>query len=125
MLCVSCLISAAVGSYLFQRVRSEGKDSRFDAIRHSPSRFATAFVGQAAWVSLCMMPILAVNSIPAAALSAALPRLLATDVLGLGLWVGGFAVEVAADRQKSRWVHARRAKEHDEEFMTRGLFGKR
>ena len=113
-----------MGSYLFQRVLSEGRDSRFDTIRRSPPKFLAAFLAQSAWVSLCLMPVLALNAVPATAL-AAVPRLLATDVLGLGLWAGGFAIEVLADRQKSEWLRAKRAKEHDEQFLTRGLFSKR
>lgn len=113
-----------MGSYLFQRVLSEGKDSRFDEIKKSPPRFATAFFGQAVWVSLCLMPVIVLNAVPAVAFSA-VPRVAATDVLGLAVWAGGFAFEVAADRQKSRWLKEKREKKHSEEFLTKGLFSKR
>ena len=113
-----------MGSYLFQRVLQEGKDSRFDEIKKSPPKFAVAFFAQATWVSLCLMPVIALNAIPAATF-AALPALRATDVLGLSLYVGGLAFEVTADRQKSRWAREKREKVHDEEFLTRGLWSKR
>lgn len=120
----SSLGITSVGSYLFQRILSDGRDARFDDIRHSPPKFALAFLGQAVWVSLCLMPVLALNAVPKVAF-AAVPRLLPTDLLGLGLWLAGFALEVAADRQKARWLREKREKLHDEPFMTRGLFSKR
>lgn len=113
-----------MGSYLFKRVMSHGGDSRFEQIRAKPSRFAFAFFAQAIWVSLIMMPALAVNAIPATAL-AALPRVTSTDVLGIGVWASGFAYEIIADYQKSTWVNQKRNKQHDEPFMTSGLFSKR
>ncbi|KAK0640856.1 hypothetical protein B0T16DRAFT_418568 [Cercophora newfieldiana] len=113
--------SLRLGSFLFQRVLQEGKDSRFDEIKKSPSRFWVAFMVQATWVSLCLMPVMAVNAIPAAAFGAGLKL---TDVLGMGLYLGGMAFEVIADRQKAQWMKEKREKQHDEEFLTRGLWGK-
>ena len=114
-----------MGSYLFQRVLREGKDSRFNKIKTSPPSFFTAFMVQATWVSLCLLPLMALNAVPAAAF-AALPRAVRlTDVLGLTLFAGGLGFEVVADRQKDRWLREKRAKAHDEEFMTRGLWGRR
>jgi steroid 5-alpha reductase family enzyme len=113
-----------VGSYLFQRVLRDGKDSRFDEIKKSPPRFLAAWVGQATWVSLCLMPVIAVNATPAAAF-AALPKFSPTDLLGAALFLGGFLFEITADRQKSAWVEEKRTKQHEELFMTRGLWSKR
>ncbi|KAI1803301.1 DUF1295-domain-containing protein [Daldinia bambusicola] len=122
------LLSAAVvfwsmrlGTYLFRRVLDQGRDARFDGLRSSPAKFAVAWLGQATWVSLCLAPVVAVNAVPAAALAAIPFR--TTDLLGLALFVGGFALEVAADRQKGRWLRGRREKVHDEEFLTSGLWG--
>lgn len=111
-----------MGSFLFQRVLQEGKDSRFDKIKTSPPRFWVAFMVQATWVSLCLMPVMAVNAIPAAAFGAGLKL---TDLLGLSLYLGGITFESIADRQKSAWMHEKRTKQHDEEFLTRGLWNKR
>ncbi|KAK5661899.1 hypothetical protein OQA88_10008 [Cercophora sp. LCS_1] len=110
-----------LGSYLFQRVVQEGGDSRFEKIKKSPKRFFVAFMVQATWVSLCLMPVIAVNAVPATAFGAGLK---ATDVLGLGLYVGGLTFEVLADRQKSRWSREKKAKVHDEQFLTKGLWSK-
>ncbi|KAI9673106.1 MAG: hypothetical protein M1829_004420 [Trizodia sp. TS-e1964] len=113
--------AARLGSYLFQRVLADGKDSRFDQIKKSPPQFAVAFFAQATWVSLCLLPVLAVNSIPPAVL-AALPALTLTDVVGLSLFLGGFSFEVTADRQKDKWVQEKKQKKHEEDFLTRGLW---
>ncbi|KID67426.1 hypothetical protein MAN_04184, partial [Metarhizium hybridum] len=109
-------------AYLFRRISQDGHDPRFDTLRTKPLRFASAFFMQAVWVSVMLMPVMAVNAVPAAAF-AAVPRLAVTDVLGIGVWAGGIALETAADVQKSRWVEGRRKKEHDEQFLKTGLFG--
>lgn len=80
-------------------------------------------MAQATWVSLCLMPVLAINSIPASVF-AALPALGLTDVLGIMMWVGGITFEATADRQKSKWVQEKKEKKHDEGFLTHGLWGK-
>ncbi|KAI0017941.1 DUF1295-domain-containing protein [Xylariomycetidae sp. FL0641] len=113
--------SVRLGSYLFARILSHGHDSRFDAIRGSPGKFAAAFFGQAVWVSLCLAPVVAVNAVPAAALPAALTL---ADAAGLALFAGGFALEIAADRQKGAWLRQKKDKLHDEEFLTKGLWSR-
>lgn len=116
--------AARLGSFLFSRITSEdGRDSRFDSIRGSPPKFFGAFFAQATWVSLCLLPVLAVNSIPATTL-AALPFFTLTDILGLLLYVGGLTFEATADRQKSQWMEEKKQKKHSEEFLTRGLWSK-
>ncbi|CZS95886.1 uncharacterized protein RAG0_05377 [Rhynchosporium agropyri] len=124
------VLSAAVsvwatrlGTYLFQRVVADGHDSRFDEIKKSPPRFFGAFVAQATWVSICLLPIVALNSIPHTILST-LPLLTVTDIAGLSLFLGGFTFEVLADREKNAWVQAKKRKEHDEDFLTSGLWSK-
>ncbi|KAG7135718.1 hypothetical protein HYQ45_006530 [Verticillium longisporum] len=112
-----------LGSYLFQRVLSDGQDSRFDEIKRSPAKFAVAFTAQATWVSLCLLPVITLNAVPAAAF-ASIPAVQATDVLGLLVYAGGFAYEIIADRQKSKWAAEKKAKVHDEEFLTRGLWSR-
>lgn len=118
------LTARTVGSYLFSRITSdEGKDSRFDNIRESPPKFFGAFFAQATWVSLCLLPIMSLNSLPTTAFTA-LPALTATDIAGVALFVGGFLFEVTADMQKDNWVKEKKAKKHSEEFLTRGLWSK-
>ncbi|QSZ37168.1 hypothetical protein DSL72_009262 [Monilinia vaccinii-corymbosi] len=124
------VLSAAVGiwatrlgSYLLARVLSDGHDSRFDEIKKSPPRFFSVFAAQATWVSLCCLPVLAINALPYSLL-ATLPTLMLTDILGLLLFTGGLSFEILADRQKSAWAAAKKRKEHDEDFLTSGLWAK-
>lgn len=113
-----------VGTYLFSRISSDdGKDSRFDEIRQSPPKFFVAFFAQATWVSLCLLPIIGLNSLPTTAFKA-LPAVTATDLAGVALFVGGFLFEVTADMQKNKWVQEKKEKKHSEEFLTRGLWSK-
>ncbi|KAJ6781209.1 hypothetical protein PWT90_10722 [Aphanocladium album] len=114
-----------LGSYLFSRVLDHGHDSRFDKIRNKPVRFATVFLIQSVWVTIPMLPVLALGAVPAATVATALPRLATTDVLGLGLWGMGFFFESVADYQKSQWSKQKKLKLHDEDFMTSGLFSVR
>ncbi|KAA6414441.1 MAG: DUF1295-domain-containing [Lasallia pustulata] len=125
------VLSAAVsvwatrlGSYLFRRISADGSDSRFDSIRDSPPKFLGAFFAQATWVTLCLLPVLALNSLPATLLSTVPAGIAITDIIGLLLYVGGLSFEVTADRQKDQWVHEKKQKKHDEDFLTRGLWSK-
>lgn len=125
------LLTPAVGTYLFSRISSDdGKDSRFDNIRTSPSKFYVAFFAQATWVSLCTLPVILVNSLPrtafaATGLGAAISaKPYATDILGLAIFLFGLTFEVIADKQKSKWVEDKKAKRHSEEFLTHGLWSK-
>lgn len=69
------------------------------------------------------MPVLAVNAIPYTLLST-LPAISLADFLGLSLFIGGLGFEITADRQKNAWVQEKKAKKHDEDFLTRGLWSK-
>jgi len=104
-----------VGTYLFTRILSSGEDSRFKDIRQSPPKFAVAFFAQATWVSLCLLPILAINSLPASAFTALGGVVSITDIIGVLLYIGGMSFEITADRQKSKWSQEKSEKKHDEE----------
>ena len=116
------LLTQTVGTYLFSRISSDdGKDSRFDSIRTSPSKFYVAFFAQATWVSLCTLPVILVNSLPRTAFATGLGTAISakpyfTDILGLAIFVFGLTFEIVADRQKSKWVADKKAKKHSEEF---------
>jgi steroid 5-alpha reductase family enzyme len=103
---------------------SDGEDSRFQNIRNSPPKFLGAFMAQATWVSLCLLPVLAINSLPASTFAALGGAVSITDVIGVLLYVGGLGFEVTADRQKNQWVQEKKEKKHDEDFLTRGLWSK-
>ncbi|KAF2468632.1 DUF1295-domain-containing protein [Lindgomyces ingoldianus] len=126
-----------LGSYLFQRITSDGHDSRFDSIRGSAVKFYAAFFAQATWVSLCLLPVIAINSLPRSAfalsriqnVTSSIPVPISakpywTDILGLSLFLFGLTFEIIADRQKSQWAKEKKEKKHSEEFLTRGLWSK-
>ncbi|KAK0615102.1 hypothetical protein B0T17DRAFT_602197 [Bombardia bombarda] len=115
--------AARLSSYLFSRILTKGHDSRFDKTKHQPRRFFIFWMVQAVWVLLCSMPVIAIDAVPVSALNA-IPNVTPTDILGLGLFGLGFAVEVTADYQKSAWYGEKMNKVHDEQFITRGIWSR-
>jgi steroid 5-alpha reductase family enzyme len=114
-----------VGSHLFTRIlTTDGKDSRFDKVRDSAPFLFSLFMAQAAWVSFCTLPVSALNAIPPSAFAAMSPLASSLSVAGLGIFAFGLIFEVVADRQKTQWSQEKKEKKHDEDFLTRGLWGK-
>ena len=97
LLALVVIWAARLGSYLFRRIRKAGKDARFDAIKPSFIRFLNTWTLQGLWVSLTL----------AAALAAITTNerkgLGAIALIGFLVWAAGFAIEAAADFQKSRF----------------------
>jgi steroid 5-alpha reductase family enzyme len=84
-----------LGSFLFARIRREGADRRFDALKPDFARFLVAWTLQGLWVFLTA-------SCALAAITAAAPvRLDPLAALGALVWIAGFAIEAVADRQKA------------------------
>lgn len=86
-----------LGTYLFRRIRKAGKDERFDRIKPSFVRFLNAWTLQGLWVSLTLAAALA------AITTEEREAIGVVTVLGLLVWVAGFAIEATADAQKSRF----------------------
>ncbi|KAF8183992.1 hypothetical protein BJ912DRAFT_1119431 [Pholiota molesta] len=119
------LLSAAVGiwslrlgSFLAMRAIKAGGDSRFDEIKKQPKKFTYYWMAQATWITLVGLPIFLCNALPAHVHPSLGPR----DYIGLGIYAGSFLLEVIADRQKSAWRKARENKQHDEDFISSGLW---
>ena len=89
--------AARLGSFLFRRIHAAGGDQRFDQIKVSSSRFFVAWTLQGTWV--VMTSCAAVTAI----LSPEQPPLGPVYIVGVAMWATGFAIEVIADRQKSRF----------------------
>ncbi len=105
--------AARLGSFLFLRVKRDGRDSRFDEIKTRFFRYLFTWTLGGAWVFITM-----------AAGLAAITSTTQTPVgilfyAGAALWISGFAFEVIADRQKSvfRNIPANKGK-----FITSGLW---
>lgn len=86
-----------LGSFLFARVSRAGADDRFAEIKVSLPRFLLVWTMQGLWVSSTAAAAwIAISSINRVALDA-------FALVGLLIWAVGFGIEVAADRQKSRF----------------------
>lgn len=83
--------------FLFSRIREAGKDARFDEIKTSFPRLLLTWTLQGLWVAVTLAAALA-----AITAETRVP-LDAWAWSGLAVWVAGFAFEVTADVQKSRF----------------------
>ncbi|KAJ3775242.1 DUF1295-domain-containing protein [Lentinula raphanica] len=107
-----------LGSFLVHRGLKAGGDTRFDEVKHKPALFTFYWFMQATWVFVVGLPVYMANTIPASAH----PPLIARDYASFGLFAASFLFEVIADRQKSAWRRKKDAKQHDEKFITSGLW---
>jgi steroid 5-alpha reductase family enzyme len=89
--------AARLGSFLFLRIRKVGKDDRFDDIKPSFLRFLNVWTIQGLWVTFTLAAALtAITTLQRKPLDV-------FAILGLLVWGLGFALEVTADLQKSRF----------------------
>lgn len=107
--------AARLGAFLYGRVKKAGGDRRFDEIKRDFWRFAFAWTLGGTWVFLTSAAALA-------AMTSAAPRPLGWFALAGGLlWLAGFAIEVIADRQKTRF---RDDPANADRFITTGLWSR-
>ena len=105
--------AARLGSFLFRRVRRDGGDGRFDRIKYDVLQFLMTWTLQGLWVLLTLAAALAViTSDERRGADAFL-------VVGMAVWLAGFAIEVVADEQKRRF---RADPANDGRFITTGLW---
>ncbi|KJA26252.1 hypothetical protein HYPSUDRAFT_159182 [Hypholoma sublateritium FD-334 SS-4] len=112
------LWSLRLGSFLAMRAIKAGGDSRFDEIKKQPTKFTCYWMAQATWITLVGLPVFLCNAIP----SHVQPAVGRRDYIGLGIYVGSLLFEIIADRQKSVWRKAKDNKEHEEVFISSGLW---
>lgn len=86
-----------LGSFLFGRIKKAGKDDRFDEIKPSFIRFLNVWTIQGLWVTFTMAAALV------AITTTTRKELDLFAIVGFLIWVFGFAIEVIADSQKSRF----------------------
>ena len=104
-----------LGNFLFRRIHAAGGDQRFDHIKISSSRFFVAWTLQGAWVVMTSCAALT-------AIVSTQPTALGTVyMIGAVMWVTGFAIEVIADRQKSRF---REDPANADQFINVGLWAR-
>lgn len=84
-----------LGSFLFRRVRRDGKDGRFDEIKPNFGRFLVAWSLQGVWVFLTLLAaLIAITSQDGRGIDG-------FAVAGTLIWFAGIAIEAIADAQKS------------------------
>ncbi|KAF5353821.1 hypothetical protein D9758_010575 [Tetrapyrgos nigripes] len=108
-----------LGGFLAQRALKAGGDSRFDETKKQPRRFTFFWMAQATWTFLIGLPVYLSNIAPASVH----PPLGPQDYAAFGLFAASFLFEIVADHQKSAWRRAKERKEHDEKFISSGLWG--
>ena len=89
--------SLRLATFLFIRISKAGSDSRFDEIKNQPMRFLMAWTLQGLWVLLTAAAALAVIT------GAVREPLGIVGICGIIVWVIGMLIEIAADRQKSKF----------------------
>ena len=86
-----------LGTFLFGRIKKAGKDDRFDEIKPSFIRFLNVWTIQGLWVTFTMAAALV------AITTTTRKELDLFAIVGFLVWIFGFAIEVVADSQKSRF----------------------
>ena len=118
----SLIIGAAIiiwavrlGSFLFMRIHKDKKDGRFDSIKTSFSQFFMTWTLQGMWVFICSSAALVAIANPTGVVINTL------FFIGLALFLLGFAVEVIADNQKTKF---RSIPENKDQFINEGLWAR-
>ncbi len=87
--------AARLGSFLFRRIKADGKDGRFDAIKVDVLRFGMTWVLQGLWVTFTAAAAWAIIT------AAEREPFGVLGIIGLAVWVVGFGFEAVADQQKT------------------------
>jgi steroid 5-alpha reductase family enzyme len=93
--------TSRLGIFLFRRILKAGYDKRFDEIKKSFSRLLGAWTLQGLWVSFTLAAALAATTIDQPATYSTYD--LIGLILGILVWILGFALEAIADYQKSKF----------------------
>jgi len=104
-----------LGSFLFMRIHKDGEDKRFRTIKPSATQFFMTWTLQGLWVSLCSMCALTAIASETGVLINNL------FYFGFSLFVLGFAIEIVADNQKSKF---RSVPDNRNKYITSGLWAK-
>ena len=104
-----------LGSFLFARVHKTGKDGRFDSIKTSYSQFLMTWTLQGMWVFICSSAALVAISSPTGVV------VNNVFIVGLAVFIIGFAIEVIADNQKSKF---RLDEKNRNMFINEGLWSR-
>ena len=104
-----------LGSFLFLRVKREGRDNRFNVMKTKFWWFLFTWTLGGLWVFVTMCAGLAAITSGKNVDLFSHPL----DIIGLSLWIIGFVTEVIADNQKSRF---RSSPDNANNFINEGLW---
>ena len=109
------LWAGRLGTFLFTRIAKDGEDKRFRTIKPDIAQFFMTWTLQGMWVSLCSL--CAITGI------ASDTGIIVNNIfyIGLVIFIGGFAIEIVADQQKTAF---RAIPENRNKFITSGLWSK-
>lgn len=104
-----------LGTFLFTRIAKDGEDKRFRTIKPDIAQFFMTWTLQGMWVSLCSL--CAITGI------ASETGIIVNNIfyIGLVMFIGGFAIEVVADQQKTAF---RAIPENRNKYITSGLWSR-
>ena len=102
-----------LGTFLFKRVKKSDGDRRFDQIKQSAVRFLMAWMLQGLWVTLTA------GAAYAAMTSGSKTSFGILGVIGLAVWLVGFAIEAVSDSQKTAFKND---PANDGKFINVGLW---
>jgi len=114
IICAMIVIWALrLGSFLFGRIKKDGKDKRFTVMKTKFTWFLMTWTLGGLWVLVTMAAgLAAITSNTSAPLGG-------IAYLGIFLWVAGMAIEVVADTQKSQF---RKDPANRDRFITSGIW---
>lgn len=102
-----------LGSFLFRRIGRDGSDRRFNKIRSNPVRLFETWTLQALWVSLTAIAAwVGITSVDGAEFGL-------LTIIGLAVWIVGFAIEVKADTEKSAF---KKVQTNSGKFISTGIW---
>ena len=104
-----------LGTFLFTRIAKDGEDKRFRTIKPDIAQFFMTWTLQGMWVSLCSL--CAITGI------ASETGIIVNNIfyIGLVMFIGGFAIEIVADQQKTAF---RAIPENRNKYITSGLWSR-
>ena len=102
-----------LGTFLFRRIRKDGRDGRFDELKVNPLRFFAVWTIQGLWVLMTAAAAWAIITTSSRA------DLGWVGYLGIAIWILGFAIEAISDRQKSAF---RKDPANEGRFISTGLW---
>ena len=102
-----------LGTFLFMRVKQDGKDGRFTVMKTQFHWFLMTWTLGGLWVFLTMA-----DGLAAITSNVTAPIGIMTYI-GIALWIFGFSIEVIADKQKRIF---KKQPNKEKEFITSGLW---